>query len=191
MTKVVFFAGSARKESVNKKLCIIAADMAKDMGADVTHIDLADYDMPIYNGDYEDEHGLPEKALELKLLFEEHDGFFIVAPEYNSSLTPLLKNTLDWISRPHREGEGSLTAFKGKVAGLASASPGGFGGMRGLVPLRMMLGNIGVTVTPTQACISGAYDAFNEDADLKDKNNHKMLQGAVKEFVATTIRLKS
>ena len=190
MTKLIFFAGSTRRESVNKKLAKQASEMAKGMGADITFIDLAHYDMPIYNGDYEDEHGLPEKALDLKLMFEEHDGFFICAPEYNSSLTPLLKNTLDWVSRPHREGEGTLTAIKGKVAGLSSASPGGFGGMRGLVPLRMMLGNIGVTVTPTQACISGAYRAFDDNGKLKDDNNEKMLKAAVEEFVKTAKKLK-
>lgn len=190
MTKFIFFAGSARKESVNKKLCRIAADMAEAMGADVTCIDLADYDMPLYNGDWEEENGVPENAVKLKKLFQEADGFFIAAPEYNSSITPLLKNTLDWLSRQYEEGEPMLSAYKGKVAGLCSASPGGLGGMRGLVVLRMMLGNIGVTVTPTQACISGAYGAFDDDGNLKDEKNVKMLKGAVQEFVETAQKLR-
>ena len=189
--KLLFMAGSARKNSLNKKLCRIAAGMAEDMGADVTFIDPADYDMPLYNGDLEEEHGLPEKALDLKLTFEQHDGFFICAPEYNSSLTPLLKNTLDWISRPHRDGESSLTAFKGKVAGLSSCSPGSLGGMRGLVPLRMMLGNIGVNVTPTQACIGSAMKAFDESGNLTDAKHIKTLKNAIKEFVTTTKRQTS
>ena len=185
MAKLLFLAGSARADSVNKKLAKCAAELAREAGAYVTFIDLKDYPMPIYDGDLEDESGLPEKAIALKALFAEHDGFFIASPEYNSSLAPLLKNALDWISRKHEEGEGNLVAFKGKVAAIGAASPGGLGGLRGLVPLRMMLGNIGVMVVPTQVAISNAFDAFDADGKLVHEGSAKMLGNVVREFVAT------
>ena len=142
MANILFLAGSARKESINKKLARLAATMAEATGADVTLIDLKDYDMPIYNGDLEQENGLPENAKKLKKIFIEHDGFFIASPEYNSSYSALLKNTIDWLSRPHKENEPPLTAYKGKVAALGATSPGALGGLRGLVALRMLLGKI-------------------------------------------------
>ena len=142
MANILFLAGSARKESINKKLARLAATMAEATGADVTLIDLKDYDMPIYNGDLEQENGLPENAKKLKKIFIEHDGFFIASPEYNSSYSALLKNTIDWLSRPHKENELPLTAYKGKVAALGATSPGALGGLRGLVALRMLLGKI-------------------------------------------------
>ncbi|MEN8837050.1 MAG: NAD(P)H-dependent oxidoreductase [Celeribacter marinus] len=107
MTKLLMFAGSARKASTNKQLAALAARTAKEAGAEVTLIDLADFDMPIYNGNIEADTGLPENAKRLKQLFVEHDGFFIASPEYNSSISAVLKNALDWISRPHTENNNS------------------------------------------------------------------------------------
>ena len=185
MTKLLFLAGSARKESLNKKLAIVASDLAKAKGVAVTYIDLADFDMPIYNGDIEDSSGLPENAKRLKKLFQDHDGFFIASPEYNSSFSSLLKNALDWISRPHEENEPGLVAFKGKVAALGAVSPGGLGGLRGLVPLRMMLGNIGVHVIPSQIALGSGMSAFDGN-NLKDDKNIKMLDAVITEFVTTT-----
>jgi len=189
MAKLLFLAGSARKESINKKLAQLAADVAQDTGAEATFVDLKDYDMPIYDGDAEAENGLPENAIKLKQLFAEADGFFVASPEYNSSMSPLLKNALDWISRPHEKGEAPLIAFKGKVAAIGAVSPGGLGGIRGLVPLRMMLGNIGVTVTPSQVAIGSGFQAFDEDGKLKDEKQDAMLQGVITEFVQTAERL--
>lgn len=165
--KILAFAGSARKDSVNKKLAAIAAHGATAAGADVTLIDLRDFPMPIYDGDLEGDQGLPENALKLKDLMKQHDGFLIASPEYNSSIAPLLKNTIDWVSRPS-QGEPMLAAFTGKVAGLMSASPGGLGGLRGLVHIRMILGNIGVIVIPDQVAVAGAFGAFDENGQLKD-----------------------
>jgi len=140
MAKLLFFAGSARKDSLNKKLAALAGELASEKGADVTIIDLKDFPMPLYDGDLEEEEGLPENAKRLKKLFIEQDGFFIASPEYNSSFSSLLKNTLDWISRPHEENEASLSAYRGKVAALGAVSPGALGGLRGLVPLRRTSG---------------------------------------------------
>lgn len=188
--KLLFLAGSARKDSFNKKLAHQAYSIAREKQVEATYIDLADFDMPIYDGDYEDEKGLPENAIKLKKLFCEHDGFFISSPEYNSSISPLLKNSLDWISRKHEDNEKTLVAYKGKVAGLVAASPGGLGGLRGLVTLRMMLGNIGVTVIPEQLAVSAAHEAFDDKGLLKDEKQVRMLANVVESFVQTTKSLK-
>ncbi|GAA4431660.1 MULTISPECIES: NADPH-dependent FMN reductase [Bremerella] len=166
-TKILAFAGSARRDSYNKKLVAIAAKGAEEAGAEVTLVDLADFPMPIYDGDLEESQGIPENAQVLKELFLAHQGLLIACPEYNSSITPLLKNTIDWVSRP-APGEGPLAAYQGKVCSIMSASPGGLGGLRGLVSVRMILGNIGVVVLPKQMAISQANNAFADDGSLKD-----------------------
>jgi len=190
MKKLLMFAGSARKASTNKQLAALAARTAKEAGAEVTLIDLADFDMPIYNGDDEADTGLPENAKRLKQLFVEHDGFFIASPEYNSSIAAVLKNALDWISRPHTENEPGLWAFQGKVAAIGSVAPGALGGLRGLVPLRMMLGNIGVTVVPAQVAVSDGFNAFDEDGALVADIPAGMLRTTVAQLVETTGALK-
>ena len=189
MAKLLFFAGSARKESMNKKLAKLAADMAQDAGAQVTHIDLKDFEMPLYDGDVEAQHGIPENAKKLKQLFVEHDGFFIASPDYNCSMPPLVKNTLDWISRSDEENEASLIAFNGKIAALGAVSPGGLGGLRGLVSLRMMLGNIGVTVVPSQVAVGSGFQAFDENEHLKDARQAGMLKATIDEFVKIANRM--
>lgn len=190
MTKLLMFAGSVRKASTNKQLAALAASTAKEAGVEVTLIDLADFDMPIYNGDIEADTGLPETAKRLKHLFVEHDGFFIASPEYNSSISAVLKNALDWISRPHTENEPRLWAFQGKVAAIGSVAPGALGGLRGLVRLRMMLGNIGVTVVPAQVAVSGGFNAFDEDGALVADMPAGMLKATIAQLVATTGALK-
>jgi len=187
---LIFLAGSARKTSLNKKLAKAAQAMAKDLGANTTYIDLADYEMPIYNGDYEEKNGLPESTKALKKIFIEHDGFLIASPEYNSSFSPVLKNTLDWISRPESDEEPRLAAFTGKTAALVAASPGALGGLRGLVPLRMMLSSINVHVTRTHLALNHAAKAFDENNNLTDENQKNMLEAVVKEFVHTAKALK-
>src|SRR5688500_15705787 len=117
--KILAFAGSTRVESYNKKLVRIAIEGARAAGAEVTHIDLRDLPLPVFDEDLESSSGLPENARKLKELFLNHQGLLISAPEYNSSITGVLKNTLDWVSRP-ASGEASLAAFAGKVAALMS-----------------------------------------------------------------------
>ena len=186
MAKFLMFAGSARKASTNKQLAALAASTAKADGADVTLIDLKDFEMPLYDGDLEQDRGLPENAKRLKQLFVEHDGIFIASPEYNSSISPLLKNVLDWISRPNTESEPPLWAFNGKVMAIGSVASGAFGGLRGLVPLRMMLGNIGVTGVPNQVAISNGFNAFDDAGDLKEKQQSQMLKATIKQLILTT-----
>lgn len=190
MTKLLMFAGSARKASTNKQLAALAARTAKEAGAEVTLIDLADFDMPIYNGDIEAETGPPENAKRLKQLFVEHDGFFIASPEYNSSISAVLKNALDWISRPHTEDEPGLWAFSGKVAAIGAVAPGALGGLRGLVPLRMMLGNIGVTVVPSQVAVSDSFNAFDDSGALVAELPGQMLETTISQLVKTATALK-
>lgn len=184
---VLCLAGSARKESWNKKLAKLASTMVKDV--ECTYVDLADFPMPLFHEDEEADSGMPEHAHRLKKLFIEHHGFLISAPEYNSSLTPLLKNSLDWISRSESKNESPLVAYSGKVAALVSASPGALGGLRGLVPLRMMLANIGVHLIPNQLAISSAHEAFSPDGALKDQGKMQQLQGVVDLWVDTTKKI--
>lgn len=173
--KILAFAGSTRTDSFNKKLVRIAADGAKDTGSDVTIIDLRDYKMPLYDGDLEQQDGLPQNAHKLKDLMMAHQGFLISAPEYNSSISGVLKNTIDWTSR-QSQGEDPLACFKGKVAAIMSASPGGLGGLRGLVHVRAILENMNVLVIPEQIAISKAHEVFNTDGTLKDKKQEEQVK---------------
>ncbi len=188
MTKIIVFAGSSRKESTNKKLAKYGAKKLKAAGVEATFVDLADYPMPIYNGDLEDEKGLPENAQKLKKLFIEHDGFLIASPEYNSSFSALLKNVIDWTSRATKNDATPLTAYKGKTAGIFSTSPGALGGLRGLVHLRSVLGNIGAHVVPNQAAISG-IEAFDDNGNLVNKNHINMVHSVIEQLAKTTKKL--
>ncbi len=171
--RILAFSGSSRNGSYNQSLVLIAAEGARRAGAEVTVINLRDYELPIFNEDLE-KSGEPENAKKLKAIFEEHDGLLISCPEYNSSITPLLKNTIDWVSRP-TEGKPPLAPYLGKVAGLMAASPGALGGLRGLVHVRAILGNIGVTVIPKQLAVSRAFEAFDDEGNLQDENQQKMV----------------
>lgn len=167
--KIMAFAGSARRDSFNKKLVKIAAAGAQAAGAEVTYVDLRDLPMPLYDEDLEATEGLPENVLKFKQLLKSHQGFLIACPEYNSSITPLLKNAIDWASRSEPgEPPLALSCFQDKVAVIMSAAAGGLGGLRGLVHVRSILGNIGVLVLPAQKCIPQAYEAFDERGHLKD-----------------------
>jgi NAD(P)H-dependent FMN reductase len=180
--RILVMAGSTRSDSANKKLARVAASRAEASGGRVTLIDLRDFPMPIYDGDLETAGGIPAEGLRLKRLFKEHVGLIIASPEYNSSITAVLKNAIDWISRPE-PGEPSLAAFTGKVALILSASPGNLGGLRGLVHLRSILGNIGVLVLPDQLAISQAYGAFAADGSLKDSRQADQVDAMTRRLV--------
>ena len=180
--KVLVFAGSLRKGSFNKKLARAAAGFARDAGAEVTMLDLVDWRLPIYDGDLEDREGVPADAMKLKAMFRAHDAFLIASPEYNSSLSAALKNLIDWLSRPV-EDEPTLACFRDKTAALFAASPGALGGLRGLVHLRAILGNLGVLVIADQLAVGKADEAFAEDGSLKNPKQAALLSGIVKELV--------
>jgi NAD(P)H-dependent FMN reductase len=165
--KILAFAGSAREASYNKLLVKIAAEGARAAGAEVTYLDLRDLPMPLFDEDLEAKEGIPENARKLKELMMAHQGLLIAAPEYNSSITPVLKNSIDWASRP-LPGEPMLAAFTDKVAAIMSASPGALGGLRGLTHVRSILSSIKVLVLPEQQAIPKAFEAFDADGKLKD-----------------------
>ena len=175
--RILAFGGSLRRDSYNQKLAAIAAQGAREAGAEVTLIALRDFPLPVFDEDLEKESGMPEHAKRLKDLFREHDGLLISAPEYNSSITAALKNALDWVSRAESDDEPPLVAFAGKSAILCAASPGALGGLRGLVHVRAILGNIGVTVLPDQVTVGKAYEAFAADGSLTDAKQAAKVKG--------------
>ncbi len=190
MPKVLAFAGSSREESFNKKLLRLAAAGAESAGAEVKMIALADYPMPLFDQDLEARDGMPAPAHNFKQLLIEHDGFLIASPEYNGAFSPLLKNALDWASRAESESEPPYAAYQGKVAAVMAASPGGLGGMRGLVHLRMLLGNLQVLVLPGQQTLSQAFKAFTEQGELADQKKQTAVLGLGAELVRALERLK-
>jgi NAD(P)H-dependent FMN reductase len=189
--QILAFAGSTRTDSFNKKLVHLAALGAEAAGADVTLIDLRDYPLAFYDGDNETRDGVPPNAGKLKQLFLDHDGLLIASPEYNSGLSGVLKNTLDWVSRPATDTEKPLACFTGKVAAILSASPGGLGGMRGLVQLRSILGNIQVLVLPDQISIAEAHNAFHPDGTLKEAKRQAAVENLGASLARTIAKLKA
>ena len=163
--KILVLAGSARLDSVHRKVARQTVEALRDAGVEATLADLRDFPMPIYDGDLEAGEGLPPAAKALKELARGHDGFAIASPEYNGSFPALLKNALDWISRPE-PGERTLEVFRGKVAAILSASPGPGGGKRGLRHLRELLGMMMVSVVPQELAIARSGGAFDADGRL-------------------------
>ncbi|KAI9024583.1 NADPH-dependent FMN reductase [Hyaloraphidium curvatum] len=169
--RLLIIPGSARTGSLNKKLAHVAEGIAKSKGAQTTVLDLRALDLPIYDGDLEKEKGVPKGAETLVTAIHESDAVLFVTPEYNSFPTPLLLNSLDWLSRvgatsSHPDG---LTVTNGKPGALMAASPGAFGGIRSLTAVRMFLGQtIGFMLVPTQFALGRAFDAFDEHGALKD-----------------------
>ena len=163
--KVLVFAGSTRTGSLHRKLAHAAAADLRARGLDVTVADLRDYPMPLYDGDLETESGVPENARAFGKLLNQHDVFVIASPEYNGSFPALLKNVIDWTSRP-APGERPAGVFRGKTAVLLSASPGPGGGSRGLRHLRELLQMIGVEVLPVDVTIPRALSAFDDAGRL-------------------------
>lgn len=185
--KVLAFSGSGREGSYNQRLVRAAAKGAQQAGAQVTLLDLRTLPLPIFDEDLE-KRGTPDNAKKLKQIMFEHQAFLIASPEYNSSVSALLKNAIDWASRP-APGEVDLQAFKGKVAGLLSASPGNLGGLRGLVHLRAILGNIAVLVIPEQFALSKAHEAFDESGNLKDAKQQEAAQRVAKRAAEVASKL--
>ncbi|MGE0751976.1 MAG: NADPH-dependent FMN reductase [Variibacter sp.] len=182
--KILVFSGSVRTGSYNSRLAALAAKELTRADADVTYISLADYPMPIYDGDAEAAGGPPANAVKLKQLFGVHQGVLITTPEYNASLTPLLKNAIDWVSRVREGREPPLTAYKNRVFGLAAASNGTYGGMRSLMALRHVLElGCGALVVPEQVAVRGAAEAFDEKDELRDERAARAMKGLVQRLV--------
>jgi len=181
--KILAFAGSLRSGSFNRKLVRIAAEGARAAGAEVTEIDLREIPMPLFDGDIEREQGLPQNAKLFKRLLIEHKGVLISSPEYNTAMTAVLKNAIDWASRVE-PGEPPHVAFRGKVGGLMSASPGNYGGVRSLAMLRAILSHLGVIVVPSQLSVARANEAFDADGNLQDERQRDAIRSIGAEVVS-------
>lgn len=186
--RILAFAGSAREGSWNKRLVRVAARAATQSGAEVTLIDLQDFPMPLYHGDLEAKEGVPASARKLKALFMEHESFLVSSPENNTSLSALLKNTIDWLSRPDGSAD-KRAAFQGKPVALLSASPGYFGGVRHLPHLAEILQNLEMLVLPEPFSLARAHEAFAADGSLKDPRAQAQVAGLVRRLIQLTERL--
>lgn len=182
--RILAFGGSLRADSFNQKLASIAAEAARTAGGEVTLVALRDFRMPLFDEDLENEEGMPENARRLKALFAEHDGLIIASPEYNSTITAVLKNAIDWVSRSTSEGEAPLAVLAGKTAAILSASPGGYGGARSLTQLRPFLENIRITVLKDQVSIPKAHEAFDDSGNLADPAQADAVKSLMAELVA-------
>lgn len=181
---VLVFAGSARKDSFNKKLAQYVAKQLADKGVSHTFADLNDYQAPIYHGDDEADSGIPESMKKFKELMKSHDAFLIASPEYNGFVPPLLINTFSWCSRPE-PGDTNLAATRGKYIGLMATSPGPMGGIRMLPRLREALGDLGAIVVPGPVAIGGSMGAFDEDGNLSEEANQKRVSALIETLITT------
>jgi NAD(P)H-dependent FMN reductase len=184
LPKILVFAGSLRTGSFNGRLAARAVKELLQAGAEVTWISLLDYPMPLYDGDFEANSGPPENALKLKRLMMTHQGILIVTPEYNASIPPLLKNTLDWISRVRERNEPPLSAYQNRVFALAAASDRSTGGMYALLALRQVLEiGAGALVIPEQIALARAREAFDEMDELMDERAKAQLLQVVQRLI--------
>ena len=189
--KLLVFAGSARQNSFNRQLATVASALARAAGAEVTHLELASLDIPIYNADLEAQ-GTPPDVMRLKQLMFEHPAWIICSPEYNGSYTALLKNTIDWASSPVKGDpvwSQGTRSYEGKVVGLLSASPGGLGGLRSLSHLAPLLLNLQCWVAPKQFALANAAQAFDAQGQLQSEAQLKSVQAVVDQVLWAGQRL--
>lgn len=190
-TKLLIFAGSTRQASHNRKLAHVAAQMARASGAEVTHIELSDFDIPMYNADLEAK-GTPADVMKLKQLMFEHPAWIICSPEYNGSYTALLKNTIDWVSSPVKADpvwQDGFKSFSGKVVGMLSASPGALGGLRSQSHLVPLLLNALCWVAPKAFALGHAGDAFDADGKLVSEAHRSNVQAVIDQVLFAAGRL--
>ena len=191
--RIVVMAGSRRREALSRRVaaaCVRALDAA---GAEVERVELDDYPAPLYDGDLEAASGLPEAIVRLQRVLYASDGVLVVNPEYNGSLTPLLKNPLDWCSRPNPadpERSGG-NVYAGRAAAVVGSSPGALGGMRGLFHIRDVLGYLGMQVIPQQLAVGKAGEAVGDDDRLRDAAQQDMLDKLAAALVDTARRLRA
>lgn len=183
--RILAFSGSARRASLNRQLLAVTVQAVQEAGGEVTVLDLNDVPLPLYHGDLEEAEGLPPQVTKLIELVLRHQGLLIASPEYNSFLTPLLKNTIDWISRADEN------PFTGKVAAVVSASPGALGGARSLQHARHLLLHLGCHVVPAQCILPKAQEAFDASGRLKEARVQKTVAVLARQLVETTRRLSA
>ena len=184
--KILVFAASIRTGSYNVQLAALAAKEIAQAGAEVSLISLVDFPMPLYDGNLEAKSGAPDNAVKLRQMMMVHQGVFIASPEHNASITPLLKNTIDWISRVRATREAPLAAFRNRVFAIGAASDGRHGGLRSLMALRQVLElGCGALVLPEQVAVSKASEAFDDMGNLKDEQMANLLKSAVRRLIET------
>jgi len=190
--KLLIFAGSTRQHSFNRQLAAVAATMGRAAGADVTHLELADFDVPMYNADLEAK-GTPSDVMRLKQLMFDHPAWIICSPEYNGSYTALLKNTIDWVSSPVKSDpawQDGFKSFTSKVVGVLSASPGALGGLRSQSHLVPLLLNAQCWVAPRQFALGKAGQAFDSNGMLHNEEHRKSVQAVVNQVLWAATRLQ-
>jgi NAD(P)H-dependent FMN reductase len=188
--KILVIPGSLRAKSYNVRLAALAAKELMLAAADVTRISLLDYPLPIYDADTAETAGPPSNAVKLKQLMSLHQGVFIASPEYNASITPLMKNTIDWISAVREHGEGPLAAYQNRVFALGGASPGRSGATHSLLALRQVLAvGCRALVIAEQVTVPNAEQAFDEMDELRDARAAGQLKLVVRKLVDTAKRL--
>ena len=177
--KILIMPGSVRNGSYNVSLAWAANKVLAEMGAETTMISLGDYPLPLVDENLKNEEGVPENAVKLARQFAAHDGLFIASPEYNSSIPPLLKNALDWVSLAPRD----IKPYSGLTVALGAASNGALGGIRGLYHLRSVLMNVGAQIVTEQAGIARAATAFGDDGLPSDERQRKLLESACRSLL--------
>ena len=185
--KILCFSGSTRSGSINVRLLDAAIKELSALDCEVTRISLEDYPLPIYDGDLEEKEGVPENAVTLAKLMSEHDGYFITCPEYNGSLTPLMKNTIDWMTRVPSD---QAAPFKDKVGAIGACSPGGMGGIAMLYHLREILVRLGSLIVSEQVAVGNGFDAFDDHDKLTDERSSQFLTATCKSLATKAALLK-
>src|SRR6201982_3073330 len=183
--RILVIPGSLRTGSHNARLAALAVKELALLDVEVTHISLEDYELPLFDADLAAaELGPPLAAVKLKQMLMAHRGVFITSPEYSASVTPLVKNAVDWVSRVRERGEPTYAAFKGRVFALGSATSGGGGGIRSLMALRQILElGCGALVIPEQVSVPRAELAFDDDDNLKDEALAGTLRASMRRLV--------
>ncbi|MET3794363.1 NADPH-dependent FMN reductase [Aquamicrobium terrae] len=174
--RILVFAGSVRSGAFSGKTADAAQKALALQGAEVTRISLLDYPLPIYDQDLEKEEGIPESAMKLARLFASHDGVLIATPEYNGSVPPLLKNTIDWLSRVRRDGDKELKPLTGKVVAICSSSEGQFAGIRAINHLRAILQRCQMEVTMPECSVPRGGEAFDDKGDFRDERLQQTME---------------
>lgn len=187
--RLIAFAGSLRRASFNRRLLPTLVQGAREAGLDVDVLDLRDFALPVYDGDIEAD-GMPQPVRELQALFQASAGLLLCTPEYNGSMPALVKNTLDWISRPLEDGSSGTAVFRGRVAGLCAASPGALGGLRSLLVTRDTLSKLGYWVAPSQVAVGRADSAFADDGALVDARQRDGVMAVGREVADMVKRLQ-
>lgn len=189
--KILIFSGSIRTGSVNTKLAQAISDALPNLGGVANLVSLKNFDMPLYNGDLEAQDGVPHAAKRFAEMMAAHDGIVIVSPEYNASLPPLLKNTLDWVSRVKPKADQDLQPFKQPVFAIAGASPGAIGTLRNLTAMRtMLMQGFGALVIPEQLGVPNSGTAFDAEGKLNEGRPKSMMEAMLKSLVTKAAALQ-